>query len=562
MRIKHLKVKNFRSLENCEIDFSKTYSAISGKNNAGKTNIIKAIRMVIPEMEVYPFEQEDGLSFKNHFPTWKKKEPADVSVSLVVIVDKDEDAALFEFVRKFSKLDLSGEVRALEVELTVTAKPGASKSISSVRIDNNQLEEFDATEILRKIRSVEAIIFHNSTDVGPAMYRYGRGYGGTLGQFASADRQTFEDVQDKIDGHVQKLAKRHQSEVAALLGKLEDKYVVGLTVPRMNLDWTPIEISLGSRTNSLSLNEWGSGTRNRTQIILTLLRAKKAAESADLSDRLKPIVIIEEPESFLHPSAQAEFGRVLQEMAEELGVQVIVTTHSPFMLSISHPADNILVDRKLSGKELRESIIIDTGGDEWMQPFALALGINNKEFEPWKAVLRSGSDSVLLVEGESDKEYLELLRSPEHGDRGLKFDGDIVSYNGKDALKNSSVLKLIIGRATKCVITFDLDCIQEIERCLSPLGLIKGKDFFAIGKNAAGLRDIEGLLPDSIRSNVYSENISLVAALNGTTEERRMAKGQLKAKLLSAFKTSTLDRGVAYAEFYKLAYSLNKAFGA
>jgi hypothetical protein len=37
--------------------------------------------------------------------------------------------------------------------------------------------------------------------------------------------------------------------------------------------------------------------------------------------------MIEEPECFLHPSAQAEFGRILRDLAEEFQVQVIITTH-------------------------------------------------------------------------------------------------------------------------------------------------------------------------------------------------------------------------------------------
>ncbi len=43
MRITKLIAKNYRSLEDVEIEFNPFYNTLSGKNNSGKSNIIKAI---------------------------------------------------------------------------------------------------------------------------------------------------------------------------------------------------------------------------------------------------------------------------------------------------------------------------------------------------------------------------------------------------------------------------------------------------------------------------------------------------------------------------------------
>ena len=43
--IKKIKIKNFRCFENCEIDF-KMLSILVGKNNAGKSTLIEALRLV------------------------------------------------------------------------------------------------------------------------------------------------------------------------------------------------------------------------------------------------------------------------------------------------------------------------------------------------------------------------------------------------------------------------------------------------------------------------------------------------------------------------------------
>jgi hypothetical protein len=46
----------------------------------------------------------------------------------------------------------------------------------------------------------------------------------------------------------------------------------------------------------------------------------------------KSLVLIEEPETSLHPSAQHEFGRYLVEVACNRGHQIMLTTHSEFLL--------------------------------------------------------------------------------------------------------------------------------------------------------------------------------------------------------------------------------------
>ncbi|WP_430438147.1 AAA family ATPase [Pontibacter chitinilyticus] len=48
MIIKRLKAKNYRSLEDIDIEFNPYYNAISGKNNSGKSNLIKAILTSLP----------------------------------------------------------------------------------------------------------------------------------------------------------------------------------------------------------------------------------------------------------------------------------------------------------------------------------------------------------------------------------------------------------------------------------------------------------------------------------------------------------------------------------
>jgi hypothetical protein len=499
----------------------------------------------------------EEITYKEDFPVWKKKGDA-IRIEITFSVDSQTDAGLHTFIARIANLNEPPE--SLEVSVSASRLPDAKATSMTVKVGGVALDEFSSTEIMKKVQTSTAIFFYNSTEDMGFTYRYRRGYGGTLGDFSSDDKGEFEKVQKKLGAVLASHSKKHQKEVSALLGKLEEKYTVGITLPKMNLEHMPIEISLGGKAFSVPLNEWGSGTRNRTQILLTMLKAKKAAESASLSDRITPVIIIEEPESFLHPSAQAEFGRILQDLAREIQVQVITTTHSPYMLSIEQPESNVLLRRQVEGKDAKRTEIVETSGENWMGPFATALGIDNQEFAPWKQVLISQSNNVLLVEGEIDKAYFDYLRQPIHGSRALQFEGEVVAYGGKDTLKNCTLLKFILGRHERTFVTFDLDARMDVERHLKMLSLEERKDYLPLGINSPGKRDIEGLLPPEIVKVVYAANVELVQAVGSAiTDERKSAKSKLKHLLLEEFQKSAIPGSEALGPLYAAAAIVQKS---
>ncbi len=289
-----------------------------------------------------------------------------------------------------------------------------------------------------------------------------------------------EKLKKDMDKGLQKIAKGQQQELEGLLGRLETKYKVGLSVTAFDLGWLPFNLTLGDSKHDVTLDNWGSGTQNRTLILRALFRAKQIGDAEASAGKITPLIVIEEPESFLHPYAQAEFGRVLQDLAEEFRVQVLVTTHSPYLLSLNRPESNILLERRSHYGQLRETQRIDSTGENWMAPFGQALGMSSDEFKPWQKLFGSSSDAILLVEGETDKQYFEMLRDPAHGSNALAFEGDIISYDGTGTLKNTVLLRFIKNRYKRVFVTFDLDMKSEVEKCLIALSMKRDHDFVPI----------------------------------------------------------------------------------
>jgi putative ATP-dependent endonuclease of the OLD family len=571
VKLTHLKIENFRSIETLELEFPSYYTAICGKNNSGKTNIVKAIRSIFGKDSPY-FDEEGDDTFASNFPVWKSKEEGSkITIRLDFIVNQTADAELHKFVDTFLALSSPKEELSLSVTKTVTNKKDRKEEEEEaaeeeeeeedekliVTVDGQDVDQYKSKQIVLKLRSTRVFLVYNSTEQDES-YRYRRRLSSVLGELAIDEKAELEKVKTQVNESLQMIANKHQRTLTDLLGRLEEKYEVGLTTNNLNLDYLPINIALGEKAHRVPLAEWGSGTKNRTMILLTLFRAKRISETKGSESKITPIIVIEEPESFLHPSAQAEFGRVLQDLAEEFGVQILATTHSPYLLNQGNPSSNILLKRRTEQNYARETERGCTSGDNWMEPFALALGLESKAFEPWRNLFFSKTSKILLVEGDSDLEYFKMLRDTGHGENRLQYEGEIFPYGGFGTLQNTILLKFIKNKYERVFITFDLDAESQVAKFLADLGFEKGKDYLAIGLDEDGKRDIEGLLPASVASAVFGRNTDLVRQAIGVGKQKERARNQLKRLCLEEFQKVAVPGEEHYRHFYPLAQAINK----
>jgi len=562
MKIVSLQIHNYRTLESINLAFPSSYTAICGANDSGKTNVVRAIRALMKEEtdpDDFPFPPPEAVSLKEDYPKWLDIEHAkrEISFELTVILHRERDAGFYQFVVK--QLSMEAAQENLELVIVVTYKVDRAQPTVVVKAAGAEYTDLTAQEILKKLQSSKSILFHNSTQAEPFSFRRGS-TSGYIREIAGQHEALVSSMKKTLSRGLAKISKSQQSEFENLLGRLQPKYKVGLSMPTFDFGYLPFSISLGERKFEVPLDDWGSGTKNRTLILLTLFRAGQIGESEPSASKVTPVIIIEEPESFLHPSAQAELGRVLHDLAEEFQVQVIVTTHSPYLLSMQDSTSNILLRRRTVYKQIRDTERVDTGDDDWMAPFGQALGLDAEEFKPWKALILSGSDAILLVEGETDKEYFSMLRDAAHGANRLNVPGDVVSYEGTGSLRNTVLLRFIKNRYRKLFVTFDLDAAEQLEKTLQSLQLEHGKHYMAVGVNIPGKKNIEGLLPENVTTAVFGSNPALVqAATAGSKEEQESAKNRLKKLLLEEFQKKAKPGAEYFGNFYPLVRVINRA---
>lgn len=358
MQINRFEIRNYRTLEALDIDFPSFYTAICGRNDAGKTNVVRALRALMKEDDPYGYRYEQDLSLKDDYPKWSTTDENSRKITLVidVSVDPGSDAGLYQFLLTHLSLEEGDAPLLLKVSLSHPVDEDAEAV--SVTVSGKHFTGLQAQEVLKKIQTSSTVLFYNSTELDPRL-RLGHGFSGFFRELAGEYSGEIREIKETINKRLKKVAKGHQKQLTELLGRLEGKYRAALSVPAYNLDYLPFNLTLGSGKVDVALNDWGSGTRNRTLILLTLFRARQISEASASASKVTPILVIEEPESFLHPSAQAEFGRILQDLAEEFKVQVITTTHSPYLLSQERPDSNILFDRRVYRHQLQDTYRVD-----------------------------------------------------------------------------------------------------------------------------------------------------------------------------------------------------------
>lgn len=561
MKLLSISAKNYRTLQNIEIPFSRSYCTISGKNNAGKSCIIRLFSTLFQTDGAFPWVSEDfKIDYKEDKTQWVK--PNDpIEIQYVLELSRTDDSALIAFIEKIAEITVPEDTASLKLRYSM---PSNEQIKSTVLINGTQVSEGSGKEIDKKIKGSNMLFLYNSTTGHERPFYYGAGRRRLFYEFVMSEeeKKALDEAGKNVERKLRRLTKQHKEGLNTILGRLTDRFDVEFSPPeKFGTRHMPIGINLKDKNVEVPLDDWGSGTKNRTQILMSILQANRIKTTDSQVDKITPVVVVEEPESFLHPSAQSEFGRILRALSEEFGIQIIVTTHSPYMLNRENPRANVLLCRQVRRRKAYETNVVDTTGENWMAPFAEHLGIPPNEFSNWRPVFSSYKSKVLLVEGTTDKEYFEYLYADTLQMEGLSKEIEVVPYGGKDTLKNTLLVQFVLNKFDQVFVTFDHDAESEVKRGLERLSLKETNDFTSLGLHQKGKDCIEGLLPPRVLSTVMARETDLVMKLSSSdSKARKEAKNALKKEYLKEFKAHKDYTKVELQHLAKAVKIINKKF--
>ena len=458
--ISQVKILNFKSVSDGSFPLS-DYTPMVGYNNAGKTNIIRALGWIIRRSSLPMEDFQDA------------EQPVIVEAEISGITDDVLDAI---------GAPHRGRIEPLVVESSIWFRriqnsPG--QAVSGIRLEVFKPDEQEWGANPGGIDNAIAALFPDPIYVGAmenATEDVGKfGSGTTIGKLLKeimapvierhspivanalqdVARRLSADAADKDETLVD-LDGRIQGELNSLFPGVSAK--THIPVPEFSdfMKAATVRIFEDGFDNpeGRDVSSFGHGAQRSIQIALIKCLADVRREAGGNAGRTT-LLLIDEPELFLHPQA-IEVVRVALKRLAGNGYQIILTTHSANMIAPTDAANTLLVRRDaLLGTRcyprIRDAIqdAIEDGAHQAETLFALS---NSSKI--------LFSERVGIIEGKTEKMLLPAIF---HSISGVTPDENkigLVDIGGTPNIPNT--LKVLKAMGVPCKTVVDLDFAFQI----------------------------------------------------------------------------------------------------
>lgn len=443
MYISEIQIKNYRNYLEEKIIFKPGINIIIGANNAGKTNLIKALELVFGNKRKAALTIDDFCKFNNDF-----SEPPEISVSVTIkehqdlpddktvvydwIIQMDpEYTALLtfkyflpqkhhdEYKELIGKYGISEGGYNQEKCLRIFEKHFLSKYIYRIygadvnkqeKADTENLDRFDF-HYLSALRDVEKQMFYGNNTILKSVLNYFLDYDITNGK-------NYEELENKekkkLEERNENFTMQSSNTLQNLIERIERSKILEYAkstgadkggVPNFDAKITESELLFALRLIvekgiiKVPLKTNGLGYNNLLYMAL-LLSKMQLESSSSMGDNAKifPILAIEEPEAHLHPSMQSKFLAFLESTIKENNQarQIFINTHSTHITSTVDMESLICLtecdDGKLNIAYPHKAFAKDDKSKNYVQRFLDATK-SNMLF----------ADRIVLVEGISEQ---------------------------------------------------------------------------------------------------------------------------------------------------------------
>ncbi|MDL0403219.1 AAA family ATPase [Corynebacterium lehmanniae] len=204
----------------------------------------------------------------------------------------------------------------------------------------------------------------------------------------------------------------------------------------------------------------------------------------------RAIVIMDEPESFLHPNQAWKLGLVIARLCKEQSKQLICATHDRhFLAGLAQGSGELLRICRLDYErnEHRKDY------SSYLVPSTLWTNIRNENRVRYSTVLECFfSDQVILVEGESDarfyQEAVDYFVEKNPLQAGAQRELMFVPTGGNSEF--APMARLVSEMGAKVTIIGDADLISSEARFLATIESVAGQVSDALKENRAKIEEI------------------------------------------------------------------------
>ncbi|WP_323814135.1 ATP-dependent nuclease [Cellvibrio sp. NN19] len=402
--ISEMEIINFKSCKNLKIKLE-GFSPLVGYNNAGKTNILKAIDALVKGKAI----GEDGFNDITQ-PLIIRAELTGLNDEVLSHLSAPQRSSLQPYIENdcihiqfkqdgLGKTALTLGVRAPSDQYGEWVNPnGIPQAISTLFPEPTFINSMeDAAEDVSKFKAgntigklisnlQKEILKTKLEELSTALSAVGK----KLNLNGSERLQELSDFDGAINAKIGDFFPGIELHVDIPTPEISDLFKQGT-----------IKVSERGNSNTRDFSSMGHGAQRAIQ--MTLIRHLSEITKDITKEGKTNLLLIDEPELFLHPQAIEQIRSSLKILAKK-GYQVIFSTHSPFMIEPEDiPITNIVRKHDEGTKvEARLTDAIETVlGDHDAQARLL--------FDTYNLGQILFSDMVLIAEGDTEKHVLPSL---------------------------------------------------------------------------------------------------------------------------------------------------------
>ncbi|MBL9050537.1 MAG: AAA family ATPase [Tabrizicola sp.] len=455
--ISNVIIKNFKSISSCEFPLS-YYTPLVGYNNAGKTNILRAISWAIRKSSL---SSED---FHN------SAQPVEVEAEISGITEEVLHALGDVHRPRIEPLVVDGKVRIKRTQLI----PGAP--IGAIRFEVEKIEDghriwapiptgIDAAIMALFPEPIFVGAMENATE-DVAKFGAGTTIGKLLKEIMSpvVDRHTptVANALLAVASQLSATSENKDETLVALDARIQaqlERFFPGVTakshvpVPEFADFMKGATIKLFEQGfdngDGRDVAALGHGAQRSVQISLIKCLSEVKRE-ADGNAGRTTLLLIDEPELYLHPQAIEVVRSALNRLSGE-GYQVIATTHSANMITRRDAPNTLLIRRNVAqgtvcmpriGDAVRDVIV---GADHQSD---ILFGLSNSA----KILF---SERVGIAEGKTERAILPAIFEREFGVSPDEDKLGLVEVGGSSNVHKAKRVLDVMGVPCKSIVDLD-----------------------------------------------------------------------------------------------------------
>jgi putative ATP-dependent endonuclease of the OLD family len=449
-------IRNFKSIQNETFELS-AFTPLIGYNNAGKSNILEAIKWLLRKTSLSDTDFNDIAQ-----PVEMEGRISGISVAILGQLPTNQQTAITPFlftdslyIKRVQQIPNTG-VASIRLFVKDPAQVGTEDEWRNnpTGLDQAIQALFPEPIHIGAMENSEEDVSKskNTTTIGKLL---GEIIGPIQTNYSTQVQAALDGIKELLDADGTSRATELNAFDAAVNSKVESFFPgvsikVHVPTPELKEVFSKGTIKVFENLNPSGKDVSALGHGAQRSIQMALVRHLADIKRATGGTTSNTILLIDEPELYLHPQAIEVLRDALKTLSNQ-GYQVIFTTHSPFMIT-SKDVENTLLIRKndTEGTYKRNSLrtAIATVAAAHPSQLAIIFSLSNSSNILF-------AERVILAEGKTENRLLPKIIQKVTGQTLGLHKTALVPIDGSGSTRKTIEVLTAMAIPTKAIVDLD-----------------------------------------------------------------------------------------------------------